>query len=254
MISNQADTFADSEHHAMAAVEDTMFYYIGLHRLLETQLLSNFNQSTLSVLDAGCGTGGFIKRLKVRYPKWTFTGLDYSAVACDLARQRTAETIVQGSILELPFADQSFDAVVTADVLYHLPDDSVALKEIYRVLKPGGIIVMNLPAHRWLWSYHDVAVAGLRRYTRREVKQKLVAVGFKVNFCTHWNTLLLPLIILKRKVMAAPKEGSDVKTYSPLLEWFCGILLSIERAALSLGIRLPLGSSVLAVARKMTKV
>jgi SAM-dependent methyltransferase len=250
MTSPKADLFAAEEHHKMAAVEDTMFYYIGLHALLEGLLLKRFKSKSLAVLDAGCGTGGFIKRLKGRYSRWTFTGIDFSPVACSLARQRTEATILQGSILDLPFEDHTFDCVVTADVLYHLQEDTLALKEIARVLKPEGILLINLPAHAWLWSYHDDAVAGLRRYNRKGLSLKLRDAGFEIQFCSHWNTLLLPLIYIRRKLLPAPESGSDVKAYSPLVEWLGRKALASEQFVLSLGIALPLGSSVIAVARK----
>jgi len=251
MNSPQIDTFADSEHYKMAAVEDTMFYYIALHSLVEAKLKAVLLKPGSSVLDAGCGTGGLIRRLKTKYKAVHFTGVDLSEVACGLAKQRTDATIVQGSVLELPFNDNTFDGVMTTDVLYHLVDDTKAMREMNRVLKPQGTLVINLPAHPWLWSYHDTAVSGVRRYTRKDVKEKLTQAGFKVSFITHWNSVLLPLIVIRRKWLPPPKEGSDVQTYSPLVERLCRLCLWLERSIISLGVKLPLGSSVLAVATKL---
>jgi SAM-dependent methyltransferase len=148
--------------------------------------------------------------------------------------------------LELPFANGTFDAVVLADVLYHIDDDETALRECQRALKAEGCVVVNVPAHRWLWSYHDVAVDGRRRYRRCEVQAKLLNAGFCRPYATHWNTLLLPLIFARRKLLPPTKGGSDVQSYSPALEVIGRTALAAERVFLGRGGRFPLGSSILA--------
>jgi SAM-dependent methyltransferase len=150
----------------------------------------------------------------------------------------------------LPFADAAFDAVISADVLYHVEHDAAALRESHRVLRPGGLLVVNVPACRWLWSYHDRAVHARRRYGRAELLAKLAAAGFDHLRSTYWNTLAFPLVVVRRKLLSAPRGGSDVKLYSAPLEAFFGMLSALEWAWLTTGIRLPFGSSILAAARK----
>lgn len=239
-----------AEYHKMAAVEDAMWFYRTLHGHIERELKSRLPAGPARVLDAGCGTGGLIRRLTPLHPEWQWTGMDVEPLACELARKLGASDVRQGSVTALPFGDGEFDAVVSADVLYHLDDDVVALREMARVLRPGGCAVINVPAHRWLWSYHDVAVHGRRRYQRKELGGKLTQAGFTVLRMTHWNTVLLPVIVARRKLLPAPKDGSDVKLSAPWVEAALTGVLRAEAGWLNAVGDLPAGSSILAVASR----
>jgi SAM-dependent methyltransferase len=180
-------------------------------------------------------------------PAWQWTGVDVSPLACELARVRCQADIREASVTALPFPEASFDAAVSADVLYHVEDDTAALREFARVVRPGGRVVVNVPAHRWLWSYHDVATHAKRRYTRREVRAKMQAAGWTSIRTTHWNTLPLPLVMVRRKLMAAPAGGSDVRLYPGPVEAAFNAAMALERAWLGTVGSLSLGSSILAV-------
>ena len=247
-----------AEYRKLAAVEDAMWYFHALHAHIERALAGVPDNATL--LDAGCGTGGLIRRLAPRHATWRWTGIDVMPLACALARERTvgarsassgpAAEIQQASVTALPFGDAMFDAVVSADVLYHVDDDAAALREFFRVLRPGGTLVANVPAYRWLWSYHDEAVHARRRYGRREVLAKLRAAGFAEPRATHWNTLPFPLVVVRRKLFPAPRDGSDVRLFPAPVEASFRAAMALERAWLGMGGALPFGSSILAVARK----
>lgn len=240
-----------SEYHKMAAVEDAMWYYHALHRQIEIMLRKHVSSETGIILDAGCGTGGLIKRLQPRLPEWSWRGVDFSTLACELARERTGVEIIEASLTDLPMAAELFAAVVSADVIYHIEDDEKALREMGRVLLPGGIVIINVPAYRWLWSYHDEAVHSKRRYGRKELREKLQRAGFECLTLTHGNMFLLPLIVLRRKLWPAPASGSDVQDYPGWLNGiFKGVMVT-ERLLLSIFGHLPFGSSILAVGRKM---
>jgi ubiquinone/menaquinone biosynthesis C-methylase UbiE len=140
------------EYRKLADVEDHMWYFYALHGHIE-RALDAAGAPGIRVLDAGCGTGGLIRRLTPRHPGWRWSGIDLEPLAYALARERTVGADIRpASVTALPFPDASFDAVVSADVLYHVDDDEAALREFFRVLRPGGIAVINVPAYRWLWS------------------------------------------------------------------------------------------------------
>jgi hypothetical protein len=124
------------------------------------------------------------------------------------------------------------------------------VREFFRVLRPGGLVVLNVPAYPWLWSYHDEAVHARRRYGRREVLAKLRAAGFAEARATHWNALPFPLVVARRKFFPAPRDGSDVRLFPAPVEAGFRAAMALERAWLGVGGALPFGSSILAVAHK----
>jgi ubiquinone/menaquinone biosynthesis C-methylase UbiE len=235
----------EAEYRKLAAVEDRMWYFAGLHALVADALARHLPAGPARLLDAGCGAGGLIRRLSAQRPQWSWTGVDFSPLACLLARERTSAEIAQASLDRLPFPDGHFDGAVCADVLYHLEDDTAALRELRRVLRPGAVLAVNAPAYGWLWSYHDVAVEGRRRYTRSALTAKLRATGWRPVSATYWNTLLFPLIVFRRKLLPPPKAGSDVHEYSGLAESAGRVVLALERRWLKVS-SLPFGTSIFA--------
>jgi len=227
-----------------------MWYYRALHRHIVRSVKPRSSAMELKLLDAGCGTGGLLRRLGEAYPAWRCTGLDLSTVACDQARERTRAEVIHGSVAALPFADAIFDVAVSCDVLCQVSDAGLAALEIYRCLKPGGIVVITMPAYQWMYSYHDREVANLRRYSRREVNALLSDVGFAVVASTYWNLLPFPLAVLRRKILPPVKSGSDVRLFSTPVEAAFNAMMALEHGWLAAGGRLPFGSSVLTVARK----
>ena len=193
------------------------------------------------LLDAGCGTGGFLAALAHR----SSFGLDRDEFACRMAQDKARRPVTQGSVDDLPFRDAAFEVIVSADVLCHRGVGiERALDEMYRCLKPGGALVINLPAYPWLHSAHDRAVDNARRFYRREVIGLLAAAGFGRIRATYWNTLLFPLMVARRLL---PGGGSEVGLLPPAWERLFDVTASLESALLRSGLRLPFGGSILAV-------
>jgi SAM-dependent methyltransferase len=238
------------EYRKMAEVEDAMWYYRALHHHVIRNLSRQLSGSTLRHLDAGCGTGGLLRGLHAAQPGWRLTGVDFSPLACELARERSSAEIVQGSIAALPFPAESFDAMSSCDVVCQVTEPAQAMREFHRCLKPGGAIVVTMPAYQWLFSYHDREVGNLRRYSRRELNDLLVGAGFTIERSTYWNTLPFPLAVLRRKILPPAKARSDVAAFPPWLEALLNGLMALEQGWLALGGRFPFGTSVLTVARK----
>jgi SAM-dependent methyltransferase len=242
-----------SEYPKLAAVEDRMWYFRALHGHADRALAALLpGDAAVELLDAGCGTGGLIRRSKSPHPTWRWTGVDLSPLACRFARERVGEgvEIVEGSVTALPMGDASRDGITSLDVIYHVDDDVAALREFYRVLRPGGAVVINVPAHPWLWSYHDVATHARRRYSRGDLLGKLRTAGFVDVRATHWNTLFFPLVVVRRKFLPPPEDRSDVRLYPSPVEAVFNLGMAAERQWLRVMKHLPFGSSLFAVARK----
>lgn len=238
------------EYIKMVEVEDSMWHFRSLHRHVLRELLHALGHGPAKILDAGCGTGGLIRRLVSEVPAWEWTGLDAQPLACQLASERSGGAFVEGSVESLPFADGTFDAVVSADVLCCVKDDNAALQEVFRVLRPGGVMIVNVAVYPWLWSYHDEATQTQRRYRAKELTGKIRAAGFGEVASKRWNALTLPLLALRRKILPPDQGGSDVRTYPVLINKAMGAFMWVEHAWIGLGGRWPFGSSEMAVAGK----
>jgi SAM-dependent methyltransferase len=238
------------EYRRMAEVEDDMWFYRALRAHIRRELVAICGTKEATMLDAGCGTGGLIRSLEASVSAWRWTGLDVEPLACTFARERCSASVVEGSLMALPFEAGTFDAVVCSDVLYHLDDDGKALRELFRVLRPGGSVVINVPAHQWLWSYHDVTVHGRRRYERRSLTALMQVAGFETVRASHWNLLPLPLVIVRRKLLPAPQSGSDVRLYPKPVEVVLNLAMQVERRWIASGRNFTIGSSILATATK----
>jgi SAM-dependent methyltransferase len=168
-----------------------------------------------------------------------------------LARGRGA-AVARAELMALPFADATFDCVTSFDVIYHrwVRDDTAAVREMARVLRPGGLLLLRVPALKMLWGAHDEAVHSRHRYTRAEVRRLLASAGFEVLRDTYANSLLFPIVAARRALdRLTGRRGSDVGFLPAPLEWAFGAALRIESRLLR-RVSLPVGASVFALARK----
>jgi SAM-dependent methyltransferase len=227
------------EYTRMDEAEARMWWYRALHARLLDALADG------PVLDAGCGTGGFLMR--VERSREAF-GLEWNARAAGIAAAKSGRPIARGSVNELPFASASFGTVVAADMLCHAAvEPARALGEIKRVLRPGGRLIVNMPAFRALMSAHDARVHNARRMNAGETRAMLADAGFRVTRVRYWNGLLLPLMIARRKVFVRSSDRSDVATFPPWLDAMFHAMTELERR---LRLPLPAGGSVLAIAER----
>lgn len=239
------------EYERLAAVEEQGWWFRGLHEnLIEAWRRASARSGTAAVLvDAGSGTGGLLTRLKRAIPQACCIGLELDPIAAATAQAKSGAAIVAGSVLAPPFASASCDAIFSADVLCHRGvEPEPALAALAPCLKPGGVLVLNLPAYRWLFSGHDRAVDNVRRFGARELRSLLAAAGFVEIRIRYWNSLLFPLMLAQRLVHRSAK--SDVELLPPAVERLFGAILSLERGLFTAGLRLPFGGSILAVAIK----
>ena len=245
-----------SEYHKLDRLEDRMWWFAASHRNLLT--LSSrqvpLDAGAQPILDAGCGTGGFLAQLAARYPNRALFGLDVNPLACRRAAAKSARPVCVGSINALPFPEGVFAAVFSIDVLCHSSvDERSAVLQFRHCLADNGCLVVNVPAYSWMLSRHDAAVHNVRRYTTKGVRRLLESSGFRTVYATYWNTVLFPLMVITRKFL--PKCGgatSDVKEYPRLIDLLCRVATTFETTLFRWGLRLPFGGSVIAIATKGT--
>lgn len=233
-----------AEYALMDAAEDAMWWYRALH----VRLCDALADIRGRVLDAGCGTGGFLAMLGRQRPDLIRFGLEWNTGAANRARDKAMAIVVQGSVTALPFANDGFDAAVSADVLCHAAvDPTAALAEMKRVLRPGGRLVVNMPAYQWMLSAHDRRVHNIRRLSAGATATMLRRAGFCRVEAQYWNGLLLPLMLMQRKILKCDDALSDVAPFPPWLDAMLHGMTTIERR---LPFSLPVGGSVLAIAEK----
>lgn len=236
-----------SEYDNIARLEDQHWWYVGMRRIALSMLRTLRLSPDAEILDAGCGTGGGLKWLTTL---GTPTGIDLHPRAVSYAA-RQSPRVAQASIQALPFPDAAFDLVTSFEVIYHLAvtDDVGALREIARVLRPGGWLLVRVPAHDWLRGAHDQQVHTRHRYTAPELRQKLTAAGLNIHKLTSVGTLLLPLAILRRVLQRDDKAYTDVTLPPPFVNLALTLMLASEKFWLR-RFNLPIGLSLLAVAQK----
>jgi SAM-dependent methyltransferase len=208
-----------------------------------------------TMLDAGCGTG---QMLKVLQQRGNAVGLDLSEEAIMFASTRDAHNLVLGSVTNPPFASGTFDIAFALDVIEHVDDDRAILEGLRELVRPGGALVVTVPAFQSLWSDHDKINHHRRRYRRRQMRAILQRAGFEVERITYCNTVLFPIVWVVRHVQAfarkfRPKNeaevSSDLKAYPRVINSLLYRLMLVEAWVVK-RIDLPIGVSILAVARK----
>lgn len=203
----QTDFYA--EHFEL---EDWHWWFTGRHRILMGVLdrhLPPGGAEGRRLLDFGCGTGTMLRSL-VRYGE--AVGVDADAEAIRFCRRRGLKDVQHLESDELPFDDDAFDVVTAFDVLEHIDDDARALREIRRVLRPGGTLLLSVPAYRFLWGPQDEIAHHKRRYTAGQVSRRAAAAGFAQRRVSYFNTFLSPVIAGVRLVRPYRPGSQDLKS------------------------------------------
>lgn len=257
------------EVQAMLDQEDRHWWYRGRRRIVCDELAKLPTGPEMRVLDAGCGSGRLLDELK---DYGHLTGLDLNPDSVEIARSRGHEDVVQGPVEELPWPDETFDLVISLDMVEHTADDRVTLRELRRVTKEGGHFLMTVPALRALWSSHDVFNNHHRRYDRKMMRALAADTGWTIERMTYFNSLLLPPAAAvrlmqrfrHREVVANGydpnavtnesqhgKHGSDVELTPPWMSPVLELPMRAEAIWLRRSQRtLPAGLSLLAVMRR----
>src|SRR3989338_3826082 len=229
-------------------VESFHWWWAGRQELIKDLLREN---QPKKILDIGCGTGETLTFLKTVFPKATLFGFDVLAEAVRFTIQR-GHAAKKADALNLPFKDNSFDAILLLDVIEHIKNDSAIIKEAKRVVKPGGVIVITAPALQFIWSAHDENQGHFRRYTRHRLLELARKNKMKVSFLSYFNFFLSPIIIPIRVMSRLPifKKYGEYDSrlnykvaYNKVINTFLKTLFVTEIRLLRF-IRYPIGISV----------
>lgn len=205
----------------------------------------------MHILDCGCGTGHNLQLLR-QYGRAVGIDITWSGLA--YARERGERQVARASAARLPFASAQFDLVTSFDVLYALDDDTekAALDEMFRVLRPGGHLIVNVAALKALVGNHSILDREVRRYDRQDLLERLDRAGFDVTRMTYTNFTTLPIVAgvrLAQRFIGLKESDREIAVPPAPVNTLLAGALALEAAALRV-VNMPLGSSLLALARK----
>jgi SAM-dependent methyltransferase len=243
----------ETANRQFVELERTHFWFVGRRQIFFALLDDQLDgRGPIRILDVGCGAGGMLEPLS-QYG--TVTGVDMSAELVDFCHQRGFPDVVVGSAYELPAGDGSVDLVTLFDTIEHVPDDARALREVRRVLAPGGLVFISTPAYQFLYANNDRVAHHERRYTARQLRRKLLAADLAPVKITYFNTLLFPAILPAVLVKKAQERISDPgdrtnlsHTMNPIVNGALAATMGSERHLLARA-NFPFGHSIIAIAR-----
>ena len=238
-----------SYEQAYHQLEDTQWWFVA-----RRDMLLGLTPRESAILEVGCASGAFLNSLKA--DKFThLLGIDVSEEAIMRAHARGLNNVSMADARHIPFEDSRFDIVVSSDVLEHIENDSEALREWHRVLKPGGKLLLFVPAHPFLWSSHDEANQHIRRYQRVEILRMLAGAGFAIERSSYWNVFMFfPIAFIRALLHILPNKlmqrGRQLHALPRVFNTIIIGILRFENLLIVRGWRVPLGVSFFAVARK----
>lgn len=230
-------------------VERYHWWFVARRKLLKS-LLSSINLSRDCVtVDIGCGTGSNLKTLESA--GLSVIGLDRSIYALFLVKSKLNLPLINADINELPIRPRSLGVIIAADIVEHLDNDMKGIRECYQALKKGGILILTVPAFNFLWGIQDVVTGHKRRYSRKEISNKLRRGGFEVLRSSYFNFFLFFPILLGRRLirLLGLKLESENEINSPLINSLLRTIFSVEPYMLKF-LSFPFGVSILCIAKK----
>lgn len=254
-LADFSEGFHPEYFEQLAGLEADNFWFRSRNTLI-LLLLRQHCPTLQSFLEIGCGTGFVLSGISSAFPYASLTGAEIYSTGLQYAAQRVSGAqFMQMDARSIPF-ESHFDALGAFDVLEHIEEDSAVLAQLCHALKPGGILVLTVPQHPFLWSSQDEMACHVRRYTAKELKQKVATAGFDIVDSGSFVALLLPLMWLSRRFDKNNKEGH----HDPMAELrigrianlILGAIMQIELLLTHVGIRFPVGGSLFIVARKRT--
>jgi SAM-dependent methyltransferase len=229
-------------------LEDTHWWFQGRKEIVLALVKRYYTEERPRILDVGCGTGGMSAHFAAIGRS---VGLDTAPEAANFCSRRGLDMML-GSGSSLPIREASFDIVSALDVIEHIEDDAAVLNEMHRVCRPGGLLLVTVPAFRFLWSKHDDLNHHKRRYIRRQLNAAVREAGFQPLTLSYYNTFLLPAAVLRKFILRFDNNGAAChleRVPQPVNSLFRQIL-TLERPLVA-RMDLPLGESIFCAAKRL---
>lgn len=247
------DFFDPDKFKELAALEDANFWFQARNELILWTLQRYFGKP-LHYAEIGCGTGYVLQAVEQAFPDAEIVGTELFVEGLKYASKRCKRVkLVQLDARKIPWRNQ-FDVVGVCDVLEHIEDDEDVLGQISDSLVYGGGVLITVPQHRWLWSAVDEAACHVRRYTARELENKVKAAGFEILRSSSFVSLLLPMMVAARYLQRKPASDAAAELrINKYLNWLFRKIMSVEFNLIRYGVNFMLGGSRLLIARKTSK-
>jgi SAM-dependent methyltransferase len=246
-----------AEFANIARSEQQLWWYRGMNEILFRLIERHSTVKPVRVMEGGCGTGWLAHQLERRFG-WHVHALDLDSNGLAFAKGMGLERLIQGDLRALPFAANSFDAVLSMDVIVHLErgNEWQAVDELVRVLRPGGEIFIRVPAFDLLRSRHSMFAHERQRFTKSRLVQTFERVGIEVERCTYANSLLLPVAFAKFRIWEPLTNAEPQSGVLPVVPWLNAMLhapLQVEASCIGSGFNFPAGQSLLLMGRKSAR-
>lgn len=247
--------FRSESFSRLASLEANNFWFCGRNRIIHWAI-HRFSYQMSSFLEIGCGTGFVLSMISRSFPKAQVYGIEFFEEGLSFAQKRVpAAKLLRIDAQYLPF-DAEFDAIGIFDVLEHVNNDRIVLSQINKALKPGGILFVTVPQHRWMWSNVDEYACHVRRYDPEEIHTKICSENFQILKTSSFVSILLPIMYLSRflprnRSQTSNDHGVEAGFHLPyFLNRLFELILSFELLFIRCGGSFPFGGSRLIIARK----
>lgn len=239
----------ENVYHINYELETSYWWFVARNEIVLSLVkrFASLNKGE-TVLDVGCGTGGFASLLDAQY---NVLCLDTSSLAIEYCRKRGLSNVFLMPLQDFPSENYSIRAIFFLDVIEHIDDDYSVLDRAREILASKGYLIVTVPAYRWLWSRHDEIHMHKRRYTKQQLKELLLALNFDIKFISYFNSFLFLPAAVKRFFQKNHDEA-EVQPVDPVSETTNKVLKRIflfEKHILPI-FRFPFGLSIVAIAQK----
>ena len=266
MTQNPKPSYDPGYFEPLAHAEDQHFWFKNRNQLIRMFLfrLHDKLKKPNRILEVGCGTGNVLRTITGVFPSESVIGMDLFHQGLIYAKTRVSCPLLQGDMHNPPFGTQ-FGLVGLFDVMEHLEDDDLVLRDLNRMILEDGYLLLTVPAFSSLWSYFDIAGHHVRRYQKNELKSKLEVAGFGIVQLSYFMSLLFPVVWFRRKMtnkyLVNHQDQEEIFQSTvdelriiPVINEILSLILGVENHFIKIGVQLPFGTSLIAVAQKKNSV